>query len=514
MADGDLTTGITNFSGIRLSNITISTIYPSEGQGNIYLKGQGSSVGSTYGIYTSATLGPVLSTVGGNITLIGTSAGGSGSTYEGISLVRTLLESTGGGSIILNGTGGNATTNGGYNYGVAFWECNSGFNAGSGTNNAGVSLNTGTLTIVGQAGTTATGINCWGIFFHNSDIQSNGPISITGIGNSTSGIGVRLEDSHIASPSDIILNGTGYASGTSSYGIYSVGTTTISGSDYHDITLIGSSQNAKDIYFDEGTSIVNFGNIFLYNNDYTYSSLILIHTNSSLYISPLLSTSSIGIGNFATGTLSVNDSVLQQLFPNIGQLVIGQYNGTHYIQVGTISSISKPLILYGETIEMLSGGNTWTITDNNTGSILSSVLGGTIYFSNIENLTGGSGNDIFVLKNQKGISGTIDGDGGYNTLDYSDYSTPVRVDLNLGLATNIGHILNIQNVIFNQVKLNHLYFTLLFNTFYLKDIYLDDYDYMYDNEIKFYIRLKRVIWNKIFKNKLIAPILKIYPQEN
>src|SRR5574337_1761382 len=67
---------------------------------------------------------------------------------------------------------------------------------------------------------------------------------------------------------------------------------------------------------------------------------------------------------------------------------------------------------------MHGGANTGTVTG----------VGGT--FSNIENLTGGTGNDDFLFSNGATVSGTVDGGaGGTNTLDFTAYSTAVAVTL-------------------------------------------------------------------------------------
>jgi hypothetical protein len=108
----------------------------------------------------------------------------------------------------------------------------------------------------------------------------------------------------------------------------------------------------------------------------------------------------------------------------------------------------------GSNIERLIGGsgsdelvglnqeNTWAITGNNAGS-----LNGGLTFSSIENLTGGSNTDQFVLTDGKGVSGTIDGRAGTNSLDYSAYSTAVTVDLAAGTATGTGGIAHISSII-------------------------------------------------------------------
>jgi hypothetical protein len=100
----------------------------------------------------------------------------------------------------------------------------------------------------------------------------------------------------------------------------------------------------------------------------------------------------------------------------------------------------------GDTLVAPNSVNTWQITYNNEGNINS----GAITFSGIENLTGGSLNDIFVFTDQMGVTGIIDGGSispYVNTLDYSAYTTPVHVDLDGGEATGTGGIVRIQNFI-------------------------------------------------------------------
>jgi hypothetical protein len=147
---------------------------------------------------------------------------------------------------------------------------------------------------------------------------------------------------------------------------------------------------------------------------------------------------------------------------------------------------------------------TWYITSTNNG-----YIPGIIIFENFPNITGGSGDDTFVLSDQAGLSGTLDGGGGFNILDYSNYTnTHIEVNLEDGIATNFGHIVRIQKVIYNNVTLNNHFFTLLFNTFYLDDMYLDFYDYMFDNHKRFYIRLYKILYSKMFSPELIKSALK------
>jgi hypothetical protein len=61
-------------------------------------------------------------------------------------------------------------------------------------------------------------------------------------------------------------------------------------------------------------------------------------------------------------------------------------------------------------------------------------------------LRGGSGDDVFRFADAAGVTGRIDGGAGANTLDFSDYTTPVVVDLAGATATNVGAgIANIEN---------------------------------------------------------------------
>ncbi|MGB9428303.1 MAG: hypothetical protein WCC11_00245, partial [Gammaproteobacteria bacterium] len=72
-----------------------------------------------------------------------------------------------------------------------------------------------------------------------------------------------------------------------------------------------------------------------------------------------------------------------------------------------------------------NANNVWTITGTNAGN-----LNGSFTFVNVENLTGGSGNDSFVFDNGALVTGIVDGGpGGNNILDFSAYSTAVGITL-------------------------------------------------------------------------------------
>jgi hypothetical protein len=86
---------------------------------------------------------------------------------------------------------------------------------------------------------------------------------------------------------------------------------------------------------------------------------------------------------------------------------------------------------------------TWTITGANSGTI------GPIRFSHIQNLVGGSASDVFMFAPGGSLSGSLNGGGGGDWLDYSGLpaTTSVTVNLVTGAATGVvGGVSNIANV--------------------------------------------------------------------
>jgi hypothetical protein len=142
-----------------------------------------------------------------------------------------------------------------------------------------------------------------------------------------------------------------------------------------------------------------------------------------------------------TGSASITYSGLSSLSVN------GGHGADRYIIGGTSTGVATN-INGGAGINTLVGANvpsTWNITGTNAGHV------GGVAFSNVQNLTGGSSNDTFVFGNGQGVTGTIDGGGGTNTLDYSAYTTAVTVNLVTGTATGTGGVVNIEDVILPPV---------------------------------------------------------------
>lgn len=76
---------------------------------------------------------------------------------------------------------------------------------------------------------------------------------------------------------------------------------------------------------------------------------------------------------------------------------------------------------------------TWRITGANSGTLNTKTT-----FHNFENLTGSAGRDRFVFSPGATLSGFILGGGGWDTLDYSAFSTSVTVNLYNGVAHTHG----------------------------------------------------------------------------
>src|SRR5262249_3624077 len=82
-----------------------------------------------------------------------------------------------------------------------------------------------------------------------------------------------------------------------------------------------------------------------------------------------------------------------------------------------------------------------TVTADNSGT-----LNGVVDFVRVEGLTGGAGSDTFIFNDGVGVAGEVAGGAGVNLLNYAAWTTPVTVDLELGIATGTGSVRNVQNV--------------------------------------------------------------------
>jgi hypothetical protein len=98
------------------------------------------------------------------------------------------------------------------------------------------------------------------------------------------------------------------------------------------------------------------------------------------------------------------------------------------------------------TLQGPNTANTWQVSGTNAGT-----LDGTVAFSNVQNLIGGSAGNAFQFHTGGSVTGSINGGGGTNTLDYSAYQWDILVDLLLNTASLVGQgVFNMANVTGSQ----------------------------------------------------------------
>jgi hypothetical protein len=129
--------------------------------------------------------------------------------------------------------------------------------------------------------------------------------------------------------------------------------------------------------------------------------------------------------------------------------ITGGAGNDHFVFTNTAPLGANVTLAGGGGTDTLRGpniANTWKIAGTNAGN-----LDGDVTFTGIQSLLGGTANDSFQFQTGGSISGTLDGGGGTNTLDYSAYVGNILVDLLLGTATGVNggatySESNIQNV--------------------------------------------------------------------
>ncbi len=154
-------------------------------------------------------------------------------------------------------------------------------------------------------------------------------------------------------------------------------------------------------------------------------------------------------------------------YGTIENLVLQAETGSNIVTVTNLAPATAVTINDNGGNDTLVGPNfinTWALTGPNQGTLTALLSAnpnvyGRVSFSGVENLTGGSSNDVFqfsTLSAGSGVSSRIDGGGGTNSLDYSYYTglgyggTGANVTLAdapaVGTATGTGGASNIQNV--------------------------------------------------------------------
>lgn len=298
--------------------------------------------------------------------------------------------------------------------------------------------------IGGQADNTLTGTNSnntWRITGQNAGVVND--FTFTGFENLTGGTG---NDTFIFSSNGLVsgvINGGASGTNTLNYGYIS-----------DDVTVNLLTGNAtktrkvKNIANIVSGRAVNYLTGSLINDD----TFTLTTSAVSGYIH-----GSAGNNYIQGPNADMSWIITERNGGTVGSL---SFSGVRYLTGGTRNDNFTLQIERGVT-EVISGGssgnnsltgynvdNTWTIIANNAGTIIKSGETDGVTFSNIHNLTGGTSSDTFVLNDQMGVSGIIDGGSSSgNTLSYANYTTPVYVNEVTNTATNIGGYRNIQTFI-------------------------------------------------------------------
>jgi hypothetical protein len=226
-------------------------------------------------------------------------------------------------------------------------------------------------------------------------------------------------------------------------------------------TPAGTSSSSQTVRVGNGGSVQLIGGALTIHNQPAYDTLLIDdsadgtnHTVPGVVISANgitgLAPAPINFTSFSISTLTVLGGTGSNSFTITGtpaafSMALTTGAGTNTVNLQA-TSVTPTLTGNAAGINTLVGPNattTWHINGTNLGN----VAGGSAAanFSGYRNLTGGSLADTFIFSNGAGVTGTINGGGGSNALDYSAYATPVTVDLSGGTATGTGAIANLQS---------------------------------------------------------------------
>ena len=127
-------------------------------------------------------------------------------------------------------------------------------------------------------------------------------------------------------------------------------------------------------------------------------------------------------------------------FSRVEQLIGG--NGADTFQFTNSARITGAIHGGGGSDLLIAAvsANTWTI-DSATGGTVKNTI-----FTGFETLRGGSAVDTIRITPGTAFAGTLDGAGGIDRLDYSNYTAAVEVNLAQGTATGIGGVSGVEDI--------------------------------------------------------------------
>ena len=119
--------------------------------------------------------------------------------------------------------------------------------------------------------------------------------------------------------------------------------------------------------------------------------------------------------------------------------------GTNAVSL-QLDNVSNVEVVQGTNQDDTLVGTSLDDTINVTGADDQGSVGALNFFG-FENLFGSTGDDQFVLADGFGVTGAINGEDGADSIDYSAYMTGVTVDLTTGAATNVDDgVTNLENI--------------------------------------------------------------------
>jgi len=393
-----LNTSGADFSLSTAADLTFGTIVDTNG-GNYSLVSTGNLVVTNFGL--GATNGGDIILTGATIDTSGTTLGASSSIAPGGNITLTATGNITTADLLAEsavGSGGNIVVNAGgaLNITTADYRAGASSVAGDG----------GTITLTANGDITST---LTGFSFNTSALAgAGGAISITSATGS-----IDLLGSFIASG-----DGLGGRSG---------GEITFS-------APISITVEAVD-----STGAVGTGNQIFTSNQISFPvTPDSIAGFGSITLQPATPGQNILVGGPSNATtLGLDFSGFQAGFSSI---LIGRPDGTGTITLTTIVPADPVTIQGAGTLVGANQDNTWQLTGLNSG-IVDGLATGPITFNNVGNLTGGTLDDSFQFSSGIVFNGQIDGNTGFDRLDYSAFTSDVTIDLATLQATNIEEIL-------------------------------------------------------------------------
>jgi Ca2+-binding RTX toxin-like protein len=122
-------------------------------------------------------------------------------------------------------------------------------------------------------------------------------------------------------------------------------------------------------------------------------------------------------------------------FSNVDNVVLGGSPGPDVYQVTGVPATTQLSIVAQGSGNLLAGpnqANLWVVTGPDSGA-----LDSTVAFHNLQSLLGGAGPDAFRFQPLGSLTGSLDGGGGENLLDYSQWQNSVTVNLAKGTAAAV-----------------------------------------------------------------------------